>query len=106
MRGPRPRSTSWRATPTTRPRRAGLGIRVLTVLPKLTPATALGPAAVRGYGERAGISPEQYAAGFGAPVTAELAGSAFLELAAGELTGDVAYLLTGDAGLTTLPARR
>ncbi len=86
-------------------RRNGLGIRVLTVLPKLTPVTALGLAAVRGYAERAGISPEQYASGFGPPVTPELAGSAFLQLAAGELSGDVAYLLTGDAGLAALPAR-
>jgi NAD(P)-dependent dehydrogenase (short-subunit alcohol dehydrogenase family) len=86
-------------------RRNGLGIRVVTVMPKLTPATALGLAAVRGYAERAGVSEEQYAAGFGAPVTPELAGSAFLKLAADELSGDVAYLLTGDAGLTALPAR-
>ncbi len=86
-------------------RRDGLGIRVLTVLPKLTPATALGLAAVRGYAERAGVSEEQYASRFGAPVTPELAGGAFLQLAAGELSDDVAYLLTGDAGLTAVPAR-
>jgi NAD(P)-dependent dehydrogenase (short-subunit alcohol dehydrogenase family) len=86
-------------------RRNGLGIRVLTVLPKLTPETALGLAAVRGYAARAGVSPEQYASRFGAPVTPELAGSAFLELATAELSDDVSYLLTGDAGLTALPAR-
>ena len=78
---------------------------MVTVLPKLTPATALGLAAVRGYAARAGVSPEQYASKFGAPVTPELAGSAFLELATGELSDDVAYLLTGDAGLAALPAR-
>lgn len=86
-------------------RRGGLGIRVVTVLPRLTPATALGLAAVREYAERAGVSAEQYASNFGAPVTPELAGSAFLQLAAGELSDDVAYLLTGDAGLAALPAR-
>jgi NAD(P)-dependent dehydrogenase (short-subunit alcohol dehydrogenase family) len=86
-------------------RRSGLGIRVLTVLPRLTPATALGMAAVRGYAERAGVSPEQYASSFGAPVTPELAGGAFLQLAADELSDDVAYLLTGDGGLAALPAR-
>jgi len=86
-------------------RRNDLGIRVLTVLPKLTPATALGLAAVRGYAKRLGVSPEQYASRFGAPVTPELAGSAFLQLAADELSDDVAYLLTGDAGLAALPAR-
>jgi len=86
-------------------RRNDLGIRVVTVLPRLTPATELGLAAVRGYAARAGISPEQYASRFGAPVTPELAGSAFLRLAADELSDDVAYLLTGDAGLAALPAR-
>lgn len=86
-------------------RREDLGIRVLSVLPRLTPTTALGEAAVRGYAERLGISAEQYAGRFGAPLTPELAGSAFLQLAAGELTDDGAYLLTGDAGLTALPAR-
>ena len=83
-------------------RRNGLGIRFVTVLPKLTPATELGLAAVRLYAKRAGVSEEQYAANLGAPVTAELAGAAFLELAAGELTDDGAYLLTGDNGLSGL----
>jgi NAD(P)-dependent dehydrogenase (short-subunit alcohol dehydrogenase family) len=86
-------------------RRNGLGIRVVTVLPKLTPATELGLAAVRGYAERAGLSEEQYVSNLGAPVTPELAGEAFLELAAGNLSDDVAYLLTGDAGLNPLGAR-
>ncbi|MGH2893998.1 MAG: SDR family NAD(P)-dependent oxidoreductase [Solirubrobacteraceae bacterium] len=86
-------------------RRAGLGIRVVTVMPRLTPATELGLAAVRLYAERAGVSEEQYLANFGAPVTPELAGAAFLELAAGELTDDVAYLLTGDNGLSPVHGR-
>ena len=86
-------------------RRDGLGIRVMTVLPKLTPATELGLAAVRAYAQRAGISEAQYAARFGAPVTPEIAGAAFVELAAGDPSDDVAYLLTGDAGLAPLPAR-
>jgi NAD(P)-dependent dehydrogenase (short-subunit alcohol dehydrogenase family) len=81
---------------------AGLGIRVVTVLPKLTPATELGLAAVRRYAQRAGISEEQYSARFGAPVTPERAGAAFLALAAGELDDTVAYLLTGDDGLIAL----
>jgi NAD(P)-dependent dehydrogenase (short-subunit alcohol dehydrogenase family) len=86
-------------------RRNSLDIRVMAVLPKLTPATDLGLAAVRGYAERAGITPEEYASRFGAPLTPELAGAAFLELAGGALSDDVAYLLTGDAGLAALPAR-
>lgn len=82
-----------------------LGIRVVAVLPKLTPATQLGLAAVRGYADRAGLTEEQYVSNLGAPVTPELAGGAFVELAAGDLSDDVAYLLTGDAGLNPLPAR-
>lgn len=86
-------------------RRNALGIRVVAVLPRLTPATALGQVAVRSYAERNGISEAQYASRFGEPLTPELAGSAFLELATGELSDDVAYLLTGDTGLAALPVR-
>ncbi|HEY1569201.1 MAG TPA: SDR family oxidoreductase [Solirubrobacteraceae bacterium] len=86
-------------------RRDGLGIRVVTVLPRLTPATELGLPAVRAYAERAGVSEAQYVANIGAPVTPEVAGAAFVELAGGELSDDVAYLLTGGAGLAPLPGR-
>jgi hypothetical protein len=72
------------------------------VLPKLTPATELGRAAVRRYAQRAGVSEAEYSARFGAPVTPERAGEAFLALAARELDDTVSYLLTGDHGLTPL----
>jgi NAD(P)-dependent dehydrogenase (short-subunit alcohol dehydrogenase family) len=83
-------------------RRGNLGIRVVTILPKLTPATGLGLAAVRGYAARRGVSEEQFRQRLGAPVTPEIAGEAFVGLAAGELDGTVAYALTGD-GLSELP---
>ena len=83
-------------------RRGDLGIRVVTVLPKLTPATALGLAAVRVYASRRGVSEEQFRQRLGAPVTPEIAGEAFAGLAAGELNGGVAFALTGD-GLSELP---
>jgi NAD(P)-dependent dehydrogenase (short-subunit alcohol dehydrogenase family) len=79
-----------------------LGIRVVAVLPKLTPTTRLGRAAVRAYAARRGVSEEEYAAGLGASLTAEQAGEAFLALATGELDGAVAYTLTGDRGLVAL----
>jgi NAD(P)-dependent dehydrogenase (short-subunit alcohol dehydrogenase family) len=87
-------------------RRNGLGIRVLTVLPQLTPETALGLAAVRRYAERQGISEEQYRTRIGVPVTPARAGAAFAELAGAELegAGPVAYALTGADGLIALPA--
>jgi NAD(P)-dependent dehydrogenase (short-subunit alcohol dehydrogenase family) len=84
-------------------RRGDLGIRVVTVLPKLTPATALGLAAVREYAERRGVSEEQFRQMLGAPVTPEIAGEAFVDLAAGRLDGGVAFALTGD-GLSELRA--
>jgi NAD(P)-dependent dehydrogenase (short-subunit alcohol dehydrogenase family) len=84
-------------------RRGELGIRVVTVLPKLTPATALGLAAVREYAARRGVSEEQFSQMLGAPVTPRIAGEAFVGLATGELDGGVAYALTGD-GLSELPA--
>jgi NAD(P)-dependent dehydrogenase (short-subunit alcohol dehydrogenase family) len=84
-------------------RRSNLGIRVVTVLPKLTPETELGLAAVRGYAARRGVGEEQFREMLGAPVTPEIAGEAFVGLATGELGGAVAYALTSDR-LSELPA--
>jgi NAD(P)-dependent dehydrogenase (short-subunit alcohol dehydrogenase family) len=83
-------------------RRRELGIRVVSVLPKLTPNTRLGRAAVQAYAARRGVSEDEYAATLGAALTPELAGEAFLALATGELDGAVAYALTGDRGLVAL----
>ena len=58
--------------------RLELGIRVLAILPRLTPATELGLPAVRAYAARQGVSEDQYVTGLGAPVTPERAGKAFL----------------------------
>jgi NAD(P)-dependent dehydrogenase (short-subunit alcohol dehydrogenase family) len=82
-------------------RRSDLGIRVVSILPKLTPATELGLAAVRRYAARRGVSEEQYRQMLGAPVTPQKAGEAFVSLAARELDGTVAFVLTGE-GLTEL----
>jgi NAD(P)-dependent dehydrogenase (short-subunit alcohol dehydrogenase family) len=82
-------------------RRGDLGIRVASILPKLTPATALGLAAVREYAARRGVSEEQFRQMLGTPVTPELAGDAFVGLAAGQFDNGVAFALTGD-GLSAL----
>ena len=84
-------------------RRAGLGIRVVAVLPRLTPVTGLGLATVRSYAAREGVSEEQFGKMLGAPVTPQSAGQAFVTLASGELGNAVAYSLTGEDGLTALP---
>ncbi len=57
--------------------RAGLGVRVTTVLPRITPATAVGRDGVRAYAQRAGITEEEYLAGFGTPpLTTDMVGDA------------------------------
>ena len=85
-------------------RRASLGIQVFAVLPRLTPATGLGLATVRDYAAREGVSEEQFRQMLGPPVTPEAAGQAFVSMAADDLDSTVAYALTGDDGLTALPA--
>ena len=40
--------------------RAGLGLRFVALLPKLTPATGLGTAGVAGYAARQGVAPDVY----------------------------------------------
>jgi NAD(P)-dependent dehydrogenase (short-subunit alcohol dehydrogenase family) len=83
-------------------RRAGLGIRFVSLLPRLTPATALGAAAVAGYAARQGVEAAAYIDGMGEVLTPEHAGQAVLGLIAGHLPGHDAYLLTA-AGLAPLP---
>ena len=85
-------------------RRDALGLRVLAILPRLTPATGLGLEAVRNYAALADVTEDQFRTTLGAPVTAESAGEAFLKLASGELDKTVAYALTGE-GLTALDGR-
>jgi NAD(P)-dependent dehydrogenase (short-subunit alcohol dehydrogenase family) len=80
--------------------RAGLGITVSAVLPRLTPETELGRAAAAAYAARAGASPDQFAAQLGPPVTPQVAGDAFVTIATAG-GGGGAYELTGE-GLTRL----
>jgi NAD(P)-dependent dehydrogenase (short-subunit alcohol dehydrogenase family) len=83
--------------------RGGLGITFTAVLPRMTPLTDLGRAAVEAYAARSGQSEEEYVKQLGEPLTPELAGAALLELTQADVA-DVApaYLLTG-AGLEKLP---
>ena len=82
--------------------RAALGIRFVSVLPQLTPATALGSAAVAGYAARQGADVASYLRGAGPALTAEQVGDAITGLATGAGSGHDAYLLTA-AGLTPAP---
>jgi NAD(P)-dependent dehydrogenase (short-subunit alcohol dehydrogenase family) len=77
-------------------RRAGLGIRFTAVLPPLTPATALGAAAVAAYAARAGLSQAEFLAGRGPVMSAEQAGQQIAALAADPALDAPAYRLTPD----------
>jgi NAD(P)-dependent dehydrogenase (short-subunit alcohol dehydrogenase family) len=83
--------------------RAGLGIRVVSVLPRLTPATDLGAPAVAAYAEREGVDVATYWERLGPPLTPELVGAAIAALATDPGLDRPAYLLTAD-GLTPAPA--
>jgi NAD(P)-dependent dehydrogenase (short-subunit alcohol dehydrogenase family) len=81
--------------------RVGLGIRFLSVLPQLTPATELGATAVAAYAARAGLDVATYLSQLGPTLTPETAGKAFVELATDpQLAGS--FMLTA-GGLAPAP---
>lgn len=81
--------------------RAGLGIRFVSVLPQLTPATELGAKAVAAYAARAGLDVTAYLDQLGPVLTPERAGKSFVELVTDpELSGS--FMLTA-GGLTPVP---
>jgi NAD(P)-dependent dehydrogenase (short-subunit alcohol dehydrogenase family) len=81
--------------------RNGLGIRFVSVLPQLTPATDLGAAAVAAYAARAGMDLAEFLATRGPALTPDQAGKAVLDLASDAAASGGAYLLTA-AGLKEL----
>jgi NAD(P)-dependent dehydrogenase (short-subunit alcohol dehydrogenase family) len=78
--------------------RAGLGIRFISVLPKLTPSTELGARAVAAYARRNGRDVGEYVAGIGPGLTPDDVGKATIELLTSAKWVPGAYLLTA-AGL-------
>jgi NAD(P)-dependent dehydrogenase (short-subunit alcohol dehydrogenase family) len=85
-------------------KRANLGIRVATVLPKLSPATDLGRPAVEAYARRAGRTVEQFLAQMGPPLTPALVGAAVVRLLTDRsLDTHVAFSLDA-GGLTAIAA--
>jgi NAD(P)-dependent dehydrogenase (short-subunit alcohol dehydrogenase family) len=81
--------------------RNALGIRFVSVLPQLTPATALGAVYVAAYAARQGVDVASYAGDLGPALTPEQAGRAITGLVTGPGSGQDAYLLTA-AGLSPL----
>ena len=84
-------------------RRAGLGITVTAVLPRMTPAGEVGRSGIRAYAARDGQTEQEYLAKLGDPLTAEAAGSAVADLVRLDPAAIApGYLLTA-AGLQKLP---
>ena len=76
--------------------RAGLGIRFFSVLPKLSPATDLGAAAVAAYARRDGADPSEYAGRLGPALTPDHAGKHVADLVTATDRPSGAYLLAPD----------
>jgi NAD(P)-dependent dehydrogenase (short-subunit alcohol dehydrogenase family) len=81
--------------------RAGLGIRFVSVLPRLTPATELGATAVAAYAESQGVDVETFVQSTGPVLNAEQVGKSVLQIATGDPRADGAYVLTS-SGLSAL----
>jgi NAD(P)-dependent dehydrogenase (short-subunit alcohol dehydrogenase family) len=62
-------------------KRAGLGIRFVTLLPQLTPATGLGSAGVAGYAARQGVDRDTFVEGLQPILTPDQVAKAVVELA-------------------------
>jgi len=82
-------------------RRQALGIRFVSVLPQLTPATELGAAAVASYAAREGLTVEEFTASRGPHLSVDQVGKAIVELVTDPRLDQAAYLLTA-AGLKHL----
>ena len=84
-------------------RRAGLGITVTAVMPRMTPHGDVGRRGVRAYAARAGQTEDAYLKQLGELLTPELAGAVLVDLVrADPATVAPGYVLTG-AGLRKLP---
>jgi NAD(P)-dependent dehydrogenase (short-subunit alcohol dehydrogenase family) len=83
--------------------RNALGIKFVSVLPQLTPATALGSTYVAAYAARQGLDVAAYTEAQGPPLTPEQVGNSVTGLVADNTGTDDAYLLTA-AGLRPLTA--
>jgi NAD(P)-dependent dehydrogenase (short-subunit alcohol dehydrogenase family) len=75
--------------------RAGLGIRFVSVLPRLTPATDLGAKAVAAYADRQGVDVETFLHAGGPTLTPRHVGRSVLDLAVGHQDGSFLLTATG-----------
>src|SRR4029453_4577683 len=82
--------------------RAGLGIRFVTLLPQLTPATGLGAVGVEAYADRQGGDAATFTRNIKPILTPEQMGAAVLEVVRESGTEHRELLVTG-AGVQTVP---
>jgi NAD(P)-dependent dehydrogenase (short-subunit alcohol dehydrogenase family) len=80
-------------------RREGLGIRFISVLPDLTPATRLGQVGVGAYAAREGVPAAAFLAGRGPALTPDQVGKEVASLVSDPAHGDGAYRVSA-AGLS------
>jgi NAD(P)-dependent dehydrogenase (short-subunit alcohol dehydrogenase family) len=84
-------------------RRAGLGIAVTAVMPRMTPFGDVGKQGIRAYAARSGQTEEEFVKQMGELLTPETAGSALVDLVLADPAATApGYVLTG-AGLQPLP---
>jgi len=83
--------------------REKLGIRFVSLLPQLTPATSLGAMYVEAYAAREGVDVAAYTGAQGPSLTPEQVGKSVTDLVANDTGASDAYLLTA-AGLRPLTA--
>jgi NAD(P)-dependent dehydrogenase (short-subunit alcohol dehydrogenase family) len=75
-------------------RAKSLGVRFVSILPKLTPATNLGAAGAAAYAERAGMKLTDYLDQFGTVLTAEHVAMTVADVVSDDSYCAAAYLLT------------
>jgi NAD(P)-dependent dehydrogenase (short-subunit alcohol dehydrogenase family) len=83
--------------------RSGLGVRFLSVLPTLTPATALGSVGVAGYAAREGVDVAMFLDRRGPTLATSDVGDAIRNLAVDSSLDGGAYIIS-PAGLAPVPA--
>jgi NADP-dependent 3-hydroxy acid dehydrogenase YdfG len=71
-----------------------LGIRFVSVLPRLTPATDLGAVGVAGYAKREGVDVATFLDRFGATLTTDQVGQAVIDLTTNSTYDHDAYVVT------------
>lgn len=82
---------------------SGLGLTMTTVLPVITPGTAIGETAIRAYAESSGLTPQDFTARLPAAPTPESVGDSIVGLAVAPASEVASAYVMDAAGLRPLP---